>query len=153
MTRRRLEDVVARGQPEKVDLIAVTGDFASVINDAIASELVDVLRTLRARDRVVGVLGNHDYWSNAGMVGEAMRQSGIINVSNTVYTLERDPGVLHVAGVDDVWERHNDLDLVMASSRRKVRRCYWRTSLILPTRAQLPTGLTCRYRGTRTAGR
>jgi predicted MPP superfamily phosphohydrolase len=36
-----------------------------------------------------------------------------VNLSNEVYTLSQDGEELHIAGVDDIWEKQDRLDLVL----------------------------------------
>ncbi|CAN5776038.1 hypothetical protein BH23ACT11_BH23ACT11_07590 [soil metagenome] len=42
-----------------------------------------------------------------------IRESGITDLSNAVHTMERKDAVLNIAGVDDVMERQDRLDLVL----------------------------------------
>lgn len=113
MTRARLADLVRRVNALAPDLVAITGDFVSNLDDDIAHALVAELSGLRATHGVIGVLGNHDYWAHAATIRQVMWDSGIVNVSNRVYTLEWGGASLHLAGVDDVWEEHDRLDLVL----------------------------------------
>jgi predicted MPP superfamily phosphohydrolase len=59
------------------------------------------------------VLGNHDYWTDADAVRAALLACGIQNLSNDVFTLSKGGEQLHIAGVDDTWEKHDRLDLVL----------------------------------------
>jgi predicted MPP superfamily phosphohydrolase len=113
MDRNRLTDVVDRVNRRQPDLIAVTGDFVTVAAEREADGLVEALRELRARDGVVAILGNHDHWSSAAVIRQVIHDSGMIELSNAIYTLERGRALLHIAGIDDVWERRERLDLVM----------------------------------------
>ena len=113
MDKARLTEVVALVNRQQPDLVAITGDFVTHHPEAYAADLVDSLRTLRARDGVVAVLGNHDHWTDAGLVRRLLRDSGIVDVSNDVRTLRRGTEALHVAGVDDVWEQQHRLDQVL----------------------------------------
>ena len=115
MNRARLEEVVRHLNEQQADLVAITGDFVTREAETSAQDLIEVLRTLRARDGVVAVLGNHDHWSNPDIIREALRQSSLRNLDNGVVTLERGAALLHIAGVDDVWERQDRLDKVLAT--------------------------------------
>jgi predicted MPP superfamily phosphohydrolase len=115
LTRARLEAMVRLANAQRPDLVAITGDFVTRRPEACAADLAEVLAELRARDGVVAVLGNHDYWGNAGVVREALRAAGIRELPNTVYTLERGGALLHLAGVDDIWERRQRLDDVLTA--------------------------------------
>ena len=44
---------------------------------------------------------------------QILRESSIIEVGNAVHTLQRSDATLHIAGVDDHWERKDRLDLVL----------------------------------------
>jgi len=113
MDRARLAEVVDTVNSLKPDLIALTGDFVTAHAERSAQDLVSTLGTLSASDGAVGVLGNHDHWSDPEVVRRALRESGVVNVSNGVHTLERGGGLLHIAGVDDVWEQQDRLDMVL----------------------------------------
>jgi predicted MPP superfamily phosphohydrolase len=118
MTRARLADVLGVVNAQGADLIALTGDFVSDLSDAIAQDLIAVLRTLRAPDGTVAVLGNHDHWTDADVIHQVIRESGLVDLTNTVHTLDRGSLLLHLAGVDDIWERHNRLDDVLGQLPR-----------------------------------
>jgi predicted MPP superfamily phosphohydrolase len=113
MNRARLTEVVTLVNAQQPDLIAITGDFVTGRASRAAQDLIAVLSTLRARDGVVGVLGNHDHWGNAAVVRQVLRESRIIDLGNRVHTLERGSAQLHLAGVDDVWAGQQRLDLVL----------------------------------------
>jgi predicted MPP superfamily phosphohydrolase len=113
MTRARLADVVGVVNAQGADLIALTGDFVSNLSDAIAQDLIDVLGTLRAPDGTVAVLGNHDHWTDAAVIHRVIQESGMVDLTNTVHTLDRGGVPLHLAGVDDIWEQHDRLDDVL----------------------------------------
>jgi len=115
MNRDLLEEVVRLVNEQQADLVAITGDFVTQDAETSAQDLIKVLRTLRARDGVVAVLGNHDHWSNPDIIREVIQQSGMRDLNNSVLTLERGAALLHMAGVDDVWEQQDRLDTVLAT--------------------------------------
>jgi hypothetical protein len=113
---RKVVDLVKQQQP---DLVVITGDF---FNGPVwggnlvraAEELVVELSRLTADVTTLGVLGNHDYWSDAGEVRKALERCGVIEIGNGFYSLEREGQELHIAGVDDVWYGNDDLDAVLS---------------------------------------
>jgi predicted MPP superfamily phosphohydrolase len=118
MNRERLRQVVEALLAQEPDLVVITGDF--VIghgwNDSLQSvldEMVAELSVLTEGCTTLAVLGNHDYWTNADAVRAALHACRIVNISNDVYSLSRDAGQLHIAGVDDIWEGQDRLDLVL----------------------------------------
>ena len=113
MTGAHLQELAGIANSHEPDLTVLTGDFFSAITDAIAADMVVALKQLRARDGVLAVLGNHDHWSNADAAREAIKACGISDISNDVHTIERDGSLLHIGGVDDIWERQHRLELVL----------------------------------------
>ena len=113
---RKVVDLVKQQQP---DLVVITGDFFNgpVWGENLiraAEELVVELSRLTADVTTLGVLGNHDYWSDAGEARKALERCGVIEIGNGFYSLEREGQELHIAGVDDVWYGNDDLDAVLS---------------------------------------
>lgn len=119
MNGERLQVVVDRVIEQKPDLVVITGDFFTgpVWDEKLvraADEIAVVLPKLTADYLTLGVLGNHDYWSDAQQCRNALVRCGVTEVRNGVYTLERDGEQLHIAGVDDIWYEHDNLDEVLS---------------------------------------
>ena len=88
---RKVVDVVKKQQP---DLVVITGDFFNgpVWDENLvhaADELVVELSRLTADCTTLGVLGNHDYWSDAGEARKALGRCGVIEIRNGHYSIER----------------------------------------------------------------
>jgi predicted MPP superfamily phosphohydrolase len=113
MTVDRLNDVIRAVNRQAPDLIAITGDFVTRRAEQQVSDLTASLRRFHARDGVVAVLGNHDYWSDARVIRDLLPPSGVRELANIAWTLRRGSAQLHIAGVDDIWEGHDRLDLVL----------------------------------------
>lgn len=113
MTRRRLIHIVELVNEQRPDLVVITGDFVTRQPQLHAADLVTALSALAPRDAALAVLGNHDHWSGADTVRQVIRDSGLLDISNSVHTLRRGPAMLHIAGVDDVWVGKADLDRVL----------------------------------------
>jgi len=108
-----LDEVVERVNALEPDLIVITGDFVDESIRGIESALCLRLSRLRARDGVLAILGNHDYWDDGDAVRAVLAEAGLVDVSNRVFTLRRGDDRLHVCGVDSVTEMRARLDLVM----------------------------------------
>jgi predicted MPP superfamily phosphohydrolase len=119
LTPVRLAQVVRAVNDLGADLIAVTGDFITSHASRQAQGLITTLRDLHARDGVTGVLGNHDHWSSAAVIRRVIAESGMLDLNNAVHTLQRGRSLLHIAGVDDMWERKARLDNVLAAMPRE----------------------------------
>ncbi len=96
------------------DVIVITGDIVSRIEHGEPDMIVQSLSRLRARHGVFAILGNHDWWSGASAVVEALRGAGITVLSNRSHPLQRDGQTLYLAGVDDVWCGKHDLTRTLA---------------------------------------
>jgi uncharacterized protein len=93
------------------DLIALLGDYALSLRIAPRTSkrlyewaflrLARVLATLRARDGIVGVLGNHDYDYDAPAVARWLGGCGVHVLLNECIVIERDRARLAIGGVDD----------------------------------------------------
>ncbi|MGB7414935.1 MAG: metallophosphoesterase [Thermosynechococcaceae cyanobacterium] len=112
MPQRYLDRVIRATNSQQPDLIAITGDIVSDQPQRYAPRIEKALQGLNTP--TVGVLGNHDHWTNPGVVRQIFQNSRVKDISNRVYTVERDTAQLHIAGVDDVWVGAADLEGVMA---------------------------------------
>lgn len=113
MTRARLAKIIELVNRQGPDLVAVTGDFFTYTPERFAKDMVSVLSALAPRDGAVAVLGNHDHWTDSSLVRGVISASGVRDLNNTIRTLRRGAATLHVAGLDDVWEHQDRLDLVL----------------------------------------
>lgn len=95
-------DIVNASQP---DLVVITGDFVCH-SQLYLDALTEVVGRIEAP--VIGVLGNHDYWSGASEVRWALRRAGVEVLDNrwTDITLRGDR--LQVVGLDDAYTGHAD---------------------------------------------
>jgi predicted MPP superfamily phosphohydrolase len=118
MTPERLRDAVRQVNAQNADLIVITGDFLTAHPSKYLAGVAE-LSALKAPDGVLSVLGNHDHWSGAGAVREALDASHVPHLDNQVRTLERGNALLHIAGVDDVWEEKAQLDVVLGRLPRE----------------------------------
>lgn len=95
------------------DLIVITGDYVDESIKGIEAALGQQLARLRARDGVLSVMGNHDYWDAIDEVHAVVAGAGITDISNHVHTLRRGSDKLYIAGVDSVVEMRARLDVVV----------------------------------------
>ncbi len=119
MNVERLQQVVDIIQAQHPDVLLITGDFVvgheftestrQSLNDfkEVISPLVESIPTY-------AVLGNHDYWTNAQAVREVLAACGIVDLTNSVYTITRNGATFHLCGVDDVRNGNVRLNDVIA---------------------------------------
>jgi hypothetical protein len=96
---------VAMANAEKPDLVVVTGDFVCHSQEYLDA-LEEVMRGFDAP--VVGVLGNHDYWSGAGEVRRTLRRAGVELLDNGHTTVTLQGERLQLVGLDDAYTGHAD---------------------------------------------
>jgi predicted MPP superfamily phosphohydrolase len=119
MNRERLAHVIDMVKDLKPDLVVMTGDHVdgdewTAELEASMGDYVAEMSRLTAEYPVMGILGNHDYWTDAAKVREMLAQCNMIELKNDAYYFERDGERLHIAGVDDIWEGQDRLDEVLA---------------------------------------
>ncbi|MDO8688870.1 MAG: metallophosphoesterase [Dehalococcoidia bacterium] len=95
------------------DLVVVTGDFVSRVSYGEAELIVQEFTRLRAPMGVYGILGNHDIWNDSEVVADGIRRAGLTLLRNSNVFFEAGGDRLYLAGIDDFWERRNDLPLAL----------------------------------------
>ena len=113
MTAERLTAIAALINQQRPDLMVLTGDFVTREAENYFDRLVPALRCLAPRDGTVAILGNHDHYGDADVIHRVIRDSGLIDLSNTVYSVRRGGERLYVCGVDDVCVGEDRLDRVL----------------------------------------
>jgi uncharacterized protein len=115
MTQERLERIVEMINSQQPDSIAVTGDFVTHgdISGHIPA-LTEPLSKLTPKDVAVAVLGNHDHWTSPVLIQQVIRDSGMVELSNNIFTIQRGSESLHFGGVDSYWEHLARVDDVVA---------------------------------------
>jgi predicted MPP superfamily phosphohydrolase len=117
MDRERFQDVADLVVAQKPDILLITGDFLIghyYKNSSVQAldDLTAVLSPLAKSIPSFAILGNHDYWTNADAVRQMLSSSGIMDLTNSVFTLKNNGNRLHFCGVDDVWEGSPRLGLI-----------------------------------------
>jgi predicted MPP superfamily phosphohydrolase len=109
MNRQRLAIVLDLVRKQTPDLIVMTGDFVIGHSwthslDVAAEELVTEISALAADYKIIGVMGNHDYWTDPIKVRETLARCGILELKNDIHMIVKNGESLCIAGVDDVSE-------------------------------------------------
>ncbi|MDO9015533.1 MAG: metallophosphoesterase [Deltaproteobacteria bacterium] len=87
------------------DLVVITGDFVCH-SQKYLDQLEALVRGFKAP--VIGVLGNHDYWSGAAEVRAALKRGGVEVLDNAHTTVTLRHQRLQVLGLDDAYTGHAD---------------------------------------------
>jgi predicted MPP superfamily phosphohydrolase len=97
------ERVVEQIAPLQVDLAVLTGDYRFATSGPchnVYPEMRKVIRAIRSRHGILGILGNHDYAEEAPEL-EAM---GVRMLMNAAVAIGHPRATLWIAGVDDAWD-------------------------------------------------
>ncbi len=89
------------------DLVFLTGDYFSgpdTMNRYLGA-FRDALRNLRPQSGVIAILGNHDHWSSADRITDALKRAGADVLANESRRLTLRNEELMVVGIDDLWSR------------------------------------------------
>lgn len=98
-----VHQVVTQVRREKLDVIALAGDFADS-DPSVLFPLMEHLRNLQARLGIFAVMGNHDGWNaERGIVRRHFEKAGISFLINQHSLLNIRGESLAVAGTDFVW--------------------------------------------------
>lgn len=97
----------------KPDMITLTGDYISYILEGYEDALLDSFKRLKAKDGKFAVLGNHDHWADAEKIREILKESDIVDLSNDVYSLEKNGEILNISGVDSCTVGADNIDEVL----------------------------------------
>jgi len=97
--RASVRERLAAAEGMTVDLVVFTGDLASQ-TDAV-EDAASALGELKARDGIVAVLGNHDYWMGEEKVSEALAAVGVRVLRNAHMVVESGGERLYLVGVED----------------------------------------------------
>jgi predicted MPP superfamily phosphohydrolase len=100
MERDQMQEIVARANAQRADLVLQTGDMID-FSPAYIPEYVAAFRDLSASLGVITCLGNHDLYTGAARVIKGVREAGQIVVRGDVHLIERDGSTLAIAGIDD----------------------------------------------------
>jgi predicted MPP superfamily phosphohydrolase len=110
-----IEECVRQVNRLRPDIVCLLGDYVFESADAIF-ELAPVLAGIQAKYGVYSVLGNHDLWTDPGLVISVLEREGIPILQNAHVSLALPGGELILAGLEDGWSGHPDLDAALAAT-------------------------------------
>jgi hypothetical protein len=103
----RLSSAVEAINQQHPDLIFLTGDYFSgpdTMHRYLAA-FRDALKNLRPKSGLFAILGNHDHWSSAERITEALKRAGADVLANDSRRLMLRNEQLTIVGIDDLWSR------------------------------------------------
>lgn len=112
-SRRHLLAALEKVQQIQADLIVITGDLLHGYTPGDVEFLIEALRPLHAPDGVLAVLGNHDYRDDVTRLRQALPQCDVVELCNSVHSIQRGEAALHIAGLGSAVWRQDSLDTVL----------------------------------------
>lgn len=98
------------------DMFVLTGDFVS--HDArYIAPVADALSRLVSEFGSFACLGNHDHWTDAGLVTDLLRGEGITVLINEGFRFEARGASFWLCGVDDLTLAKTDIKAALKGSR------------------------------------
>ncbi len=118
MDAQRLDSILQLALAEQPDAFLLTGDFVDKYprRMSTAESLAAVsacFSKLAAASPTFAVLGNHDHKVDGPGVEAALTAAGVKVLRNALTTLTRNGRPLTIAGVDDIREKQDRLDLLL----------------------------------------
>jgi predicted MPP superfamily phosphohydrolase len=99
----------------RADMILLTGDYVSHEREYIAP-VAAVLRKLKSKYGTYACLGNHDHWTDAGLVTHLFRGEGINVLVNEGFRFEARGASFWLCGVDDYMVGKTDVPAALRGS-------------------------------------
>jgi uncharacterized protein len=103
----RLASAVEAINQQHPDLIFLTGDYFSGPDTMhrYLGAFHDALKSLRPKSGLFAILGNHDHWSSADRITDALKRAGADVLANDSRRLSLRSEKIVVVGIDDLWSR------------------------------------------------
>lgn len=105
-----IKAAVTTANRENADIAVLTGDYVSD-NAGNAEPCARILSKLQTRRGTYAVLGNHDYWTDSGVVTNSLKEQGIRVLVNSN---EKIAPRLYIVGLDDYWAGEPNLEQALA---------------------------------------
>ncbi|MGZ9585313.1 metallophosphoesterase [Paenibacillus marinisediminis] len=105
----RIQEIVERVMAAKPDMICLTGDLVED-SSIFASNIIPLLKQLRAPLGQYAVLGNHDYERGVDLATVALQQAGFEVLTNSSRIVKRNGAALVIAGIDDAFDGNPNMN-------------------------------------------
>jgi predicted MPP superfamily phosphohydrolase len=123
INRERLDRVFKLALEQKPDYFLLTGDYLEYHPYGAPNEWATYEENLKLISSAfsqlssfcptIAILGNHDHKIYAGWVEESLKEAAVTVLRNSVTTIRGGNSQLHLAGLDDVSQKMDRLDLLM----------------------------------------
>ena len=104
---KHVRRIVQRVNDMHPDMVVLTGDYVNMVASNI-EPAGSSLAGIKSKYGVYAVLGNHDYWADAGRMTRSLRKSGIDVLFNEKRRISDGRSHIRMVGLDDAWEGDTD---------------------------------------------
>lgn len=123
MTVERMKKVFSGIKELKPDVAILTGDYvqSSLWNrlpEGDLQALENELSELSSLAPAMAVLGNHDNWADPIQITDLMFRNGVSVLNNDTHRIKSGNASINIAGINDVYARQNNLELVLGKINR-----------------------------------
>jgi predicted MPP superfamily phosphohydrolase len=113
-----LGEIVQKILELKPDIVLITGDFvysSPAMTDEILNTTGELLSQISTSIPTFAVMGNHDHWWDVARVREMLANADVKELANDFFTIQKDEAMLHICGVDDLYEHKSDLAPILSA--------------------------------------
>jgi predicted MPP superfamily phosphohydrolase len=113
-----LGEIVQKILELKPDIVLITGDFvysSPAMTDEILNTTGELLSQISASIPTFAVMGNHDHWWDVARVREMLANAKLKELANDFFTIQKEESMLHICGVDDLYEHKSDLAPILSA--------------------------------------
>jgi predicted MPP superfamily phosphohydrolase len=118
---RLLDEAFAALARWRPDVLVLGGDYVSLEVTAKSASRVEALVASVPAATKVGVLGNHDLWTDHGLIERALASAGVRVLVNESHALPAPHDDVAIVGVDEPWSGAPDADRAFAGVTAPVR--------------------------------
>lgn len=115
--RHQVSRAVAMANELQGDLVVLTGDYISHEPEYI-EPVAELLSALESKNGIYAVLGNHDHWTDAKAMTEALRARSITVFVNQGAYFTRGDAKIWICGVDDFLAQAEDLPAALKGAQK-----------------------------------
>ncbi|MFC1726129.1 metallophosphoesterase [candidate division KSB1 bacterium] len=103
---RKLKRIVEITNELNPDLILLTGDYVSNSVDYVRP-MVEEFINLKSKFGIYATLGNHDFWTDPGIIESVLESGGINVLKNESVKVNIDEDHIYIAGINDLHNNPN----------------------------------------------
>ncbi len=109
---KKLDRIIKKINSQNADIVLLGGDFVNGHNFESTLPINTIARKLsliKAKNKTISILGNHDWWLNGELIKTELEKNGIEVLLNENIKLKYNNSNLFIAGLEDYMTREPDI--------------------------------------------